>query len=321
MQKNDLYMTKYKTNTIAVDFDGVIAEFTDDIEKFGKIIPGARESLAELRSLGYKIIIHTARPSDNGHLERLADYLREEKIPFDEINLNSDAGWGTQKPIADLYIDDLACRFEGDWTTTLEEAKTLLGLNGSDTDALDCDRLISKIKDRAEQASRFEAFLKKETSWLTASASTRFHIPERGGLITHSVNVANTLLKLSKVLSPELSEESCVIAALYHDVGKVGYAGIPYYIETNEYSFKKRGIRYRINPECPYMDIATRSLYLVSQYVELSSEEAQAIRYHDGQYIEENRGVAHKESNLTRLLQYADNWSGGVLEERRFLRD
>ena len=43
---------------------------------------------------------------------------------------------------------------------------------------------------------------------------------------------------------------------------------------------------------------------------------AQAIRYHDGQYIDENRSVAHRETELTRLLQYADNWSGGVLEDR-----
>ena len=42
--------------------------------------------------------------------------------------------------------------------------------------------------------------------------------------------------------------------------------------------------------------------------------EAQAIRYHDGQYIDENRSVAHRETKLTRLLQYADNWSGGILE-------
>jgi hypothetical protein len=51
--------------------------------------------------------------------------------------------------------------------------------------------------------------------------------------------------------------------------------------------------------------------------VQLSPEEAQAIRYHDGQYIIEKRSVAHRESKLTRLLQYADNWCGGVLEERR----
>jgi hypothetical protein len=40
------------------------------------------------------------------------------------------------------------------------------------------------------------------------------------------------------------------------------------------------------------------------------------VRYHDGQYIEENRGVAHREARLTRLLQYADNWAGCVTEDR-----
>ena len=40
---------KHKSNAIAVDFDGVIAELTDDIEEFGKIIPGARETLVDLR--------------------------------------------------------------------------------------------------------------------------------------------------------------------------------------------------------------------------------------------------------------------------------
>ena len=308
-------MSKYKTNAIAVDFDGVIAEFTDDINKFGEIIPGVRDALTELHSHGYKIIIHTARPVNNGHLERLADYLTKSEVPFDEINTNSDCEWKSQKPLADLYIDDRACRFEGDWSKTLEDAKGFLGLSNNNPDVLNYDELISKIRDRKKQVSQFEEFLRKETNWMIAPASTRFHLPEEGGLIKHSINVANTLLKLSKLLSPELSLESCVIVALYHDVGKVGYAGIPYYIKTNEYTFKTRGIRYRINPDCPFMDIATRSLYLISQHVELSPDEAQAIRYHDGQYIQENRGVAHRESNLTRLLQYADNWSGGVLEE------
>lgn len=121
-------MNKYKSQAIAVDFDGVIAEFSDSIEDFGEIIPGVREALSKLPRLGYKIIIHTARPSNNGHLERLADYLTMEGIPFDEINTNFDCEWKSIKPIADLYIDDRACRFEGDWMKTLEDAKRFLGL-------------------------------------------------------------------------------------------------------------------------------------------------------------------------------------------------
>lgn len=62
------------------------------------------------------------------------------------------------------------------------------------------------------------------------------------------------------------------------------------------------------------MEVPTRSLFLLAQQIALTEEEAQAIRYHDGQYIAENRSVAHGECRLTRLLQYADNWSAGALE-------
>ena len=114
---------RYYCKAICIDFDGVIADFTDDINVLGKIIPGAAPALRELPSSGYKIIIHTARPADKDNIARLADYLNKWEIPFDEINTNSDCPWPAQKPIADLYIDDRALRFNGNWQETLKEAK------------------------------------------------------------------------------------------------------------------------------------------------------------------------------------------------------
>ena len=175
--------------------------------------------------------------------------------------------------------------------------------------------LLGVIKKRADQVNEFNEFLLKETNWLTSPASTRFHLAEESGLIKHSINVAKTLLSVRRELLPEISLESCVIVALFHDVGKVGFSKTPYYIKNpNEWSVKNNGIKYTVNPDCMHMDTASRSLYLISGYVKLTPEEAQAIRYHDGQYIDENKSVAHKEAPLTRLLQYADNWSGGVIE-------
>ena len=175
--------------------------------------------------------------------------------------------------------------------------------------------LISLISIRHNEAVRFEEFLRMETCWVTSPASTRFHLACDSGLVQHSLNVANTLLKLRSVLAPEISEESCVIIGLYHDIGKIGMPGKPYYLPNpSEWHVKNRGIAYIVNDNIVYMDITTRSLYLVSQHIALTDEEAQAIRYHDGQYIDENKSVAHRETKLTRLLQYADNWSGGVLE-------
>ena len=39
--------------------------------------------------------------------------------------------------------------------------------------------------------------------------------------------------------------------------------------------------------------------------------------HHDGQYVEDNRSVAKNGSPLTLPLQYADNWSGFVIEEHK----
>jgi hypothetical protein len=54
---------------------------------------------------------------------------------------------------------------------------------------------------------------------------------------------------------------------------------------------------------------------LALQHINLTEEEVQAIVYHDGQYVEDNRSCATHEERLTLLLQYADSWSGFVIEK------
>jgi hypothetical protein len=125
-----------------------------------------------------------------------------------------------------------------------------------------------------------------------------------------------TLLRFRKYLAPGISEESCVIVGLFHDVGKVGMPGKPLYLPNdNESLVNDPGRRYKINPEVVTMGLAVRSLYLVSQYVSLSDAEAQAVAYHDGQYIDENRIIAHKEEPLTLILHWADYWIAHIYEE------
>lgn len=94
-----------------------------------------------------------------------------------------------------------------------------------------------------------------------------------------------------------------------------GLPGKPYYLDNpDQEQVRNRGIRYIVNRELVHLDLPSRSLFLVASYLQLTEDEIQAIRYHDGQYVAENRSVAHRETKLTRLIQYADNWTGGVLE-------
>ena len=96
--------------TIAVDFDGVIADY--DGYK-GPAVLGApradvREALLQLRAEGWKIVIHTTRGN-----EEVCDYLAENQIPYDEINSNSDYRTRGVKPVADVYWDDRAVCYSG----------------------------------------------------------------------------------------------------------------------------------------------------------------------------------------------------------------
>ncbi|MCE5210924.1 MAG: hypothetical protein LLG40_05180, partial [Deltaproteobacteria bacterium] len=92
----------------------------------------------------------------------------------------------------------------------------------------------------------------------------------------------------------------------------------PLYLPNDdEWMVKTRGIHYKINPDVVAMGLAVRSLYLVAQHIQLTDSEAQAIAYHDGQYIEDNKVIAHKEAPLTLLLHWADYWTAHVYEEGR----
>ena len=172
--------------------------------------------------------------------------------------------------------------------------------------------LKDKVVDRKKEFKVLMEFVENETSYMICPASTHYHLCREHGLLEHSINVAENLLRIRGVLAPEITEESCVIVALMHDLGKAGVPGKPQYIKNS--NGNKPWPPYKFNTDLIYMSVPVRSLYLIGKLFPLTEEEAQAIIYHDGQYVEDNRSVAAKEEPLTLLLQYADNWSGFVKE-------
>ena len=180
--------------------------------------------------------------------------------------------------------------------------------------------LKEKVMKRKKEFEGLMSYIEGETSYMTAPASTKYHLCHEQGLLEHSVNVAENLLKIKAVLAPSISDESCVIVGLLHDLGKAGMPGQPQYIK-NEPTPKQKAYGYpastpyRFNKDLLYLSVPIRGLYLVASRFPLTEEEVQAIVYHDGQYVDDNRSVAAKEEKLTLLLQYADNWSGFIVEK------
>ena len=182
------------------------------------------------------------------------------------------------------------------------------------------ENLKSRVIKRKEEFSKLIDFMENETDYLESPASTRFHLCRRQGLLEHSVNVAETMLKVRGALAPEIDEESCIITALIHDLGKAGMPGRPQYIPNEPTPRQKQygygpSVPYRFNEDLVYMSVPLRSLYLALPYIHLSESEAQAVMYHDGQYVDDNKSVATKETPLLLLLQYADTWSTFVVEK------
>jgi adenylylsulfate kinase len=97
--------------TIAVDFDGVIAEYDGykGAGVLGKPRPDVVEALRVLNGEGWKIVIHTTRGQ-----KEIAAYLEQHGIPCDEVNRNSDYQTQGPKPVADVYWDDRALCYSGD---------------------------------------------------------------------------------------------------------------------------------------------------------------------------------------------------------------
>lgn len=109
--------TNNSRRTLAVDFDGVIAEY-DGWKGVGVLGTPRQDVVEAMRTLqreGWKIVIHTTR----GESE-IGAYLQEHGVPCDEINRNSDYRTQGIKPVADVYWDDRAVRYSGDARKDLE---------------------------------------------------------------------------------------------------------------------------------------------------------------------------------------------------------
>lgn len=109
---------------LAVDFDGTLVE--EDNDGVYHLIAGAKEAMEGFRRSGYQIVIHTCRVGIAEEENRLPQEIEIIKqtlayfaIPYDEIYLGP-------KMVADVYIDDRAVSFSGNWQKVEEEVTVKL---------------------------------------------------------------------------------------------------------------------------------------------------------------------------------------------------
>ena len=122
-----------------------------------------------------------------------------------------------------------------------------------------------------------------KTDFFTAPASAKYHEDYEGGLVEHSINVYNALSKLNKELNLGFTDESVAIISLLHDLCKIGYYKVEYRNRKNEQGKWEQYPFYTTDDAFPYGH-GEKSVYMITQCMDLTYEEAMAIRWHMGAY-------------------------------------
>ena len=154
----------------------------------------------------------------------------------------------------------------------------------------------------------------ERNGFFTAPASSAHHLCKEGGLLEHSLNVYDVACETtSKMDIIHVNHVDLIIACLLHDVGKMGAFGQPNYIEN----ILKSGNRSESKPfitnklGLQHQDI---SIMTVSKYIDLTEDQAIAIKYHNGLYTPDGRDIKGKETPLYMIVHFADLWASRVVE-------
>lgn len=159
--------------------------------------------------------------------------------------------------------------------------------------------------------------IEKLLSWLettdfyTAPASAKYHSCFPGGLCLHSLNVHKRII--TKVSAGDgIDRESLAIVSLFHDLCKANF-----YKQDLRNTKDERGqwIKvpyYTFDDQFP-LGHGEKSLFLIQRHIELTNDEALAVRWHMGNFglmIGSNEMIAlnnaMRKSRLLIMLQQAD---------------
>lgn len=158
-----------------------------------------------------------------------------------------------------------------------------------------------------------------ESSYFTDPASARYHNNFPGGLAEHSLSDLMTMSKFNKSFNLGLSDESMIIAAIGHDLCKVGTYVISSRNVKNDHGNWVAQASYQ-NVDSPIgLEHGAISAFILGQFIKLTTEEHIAIVNHMGLWdagvSTKAYGTACRGVPLAFWLATADQYSTFYLEK------
>jgi len=171
-----------------------------------------------------------------------------------------------------------------------------------------------------------------EDEYKTAPASGRpnYHNCFKGGYLDHILHVIKNSLKIKrqyesngvKVIHPDCD---VVMAAMFHDLGKLGDGTQPYYkYQSDDWRRKKLNEWYTHNKDLDYMTVHDRALWLLAKYhIDVNPHVYKAILCADGLFdpAAETYFKSYVDSRhiLASIVHFGD-WLSTICEKQTWLQ-
>lgn len=141
-----------------------------------------------------------------------------------------------------------------------------------------------------------------------ASGFLHFHNAHVGGYLQHVMNVDKATAGTAQLFRTmggdiDFTEEERCMAALSHDLGKLGgHDGEYYTAQTEEWAIKKRKQVFTVNPKIQVWDVTDLALFILQENdIKLTWKETLAIKLSDGVFADKNKAYYINNSNDGRI--------------------
>ena len=174
--------------------------------------------------------------------------------------------------------------------------------------------------ERLEKLNEMYDYFEERMMFAPASGKEHYHNAHAGGYVEHVIHVTTSAIQIKQLWEKNgatinFTDEELVMAALHHDLGKIGDLAEDYYTPNDsDWHRKNQGLVYKHNGNLQFMTVTDRALFLLQHFgITISENEYIGLMLTDGLYEEANKSyyIGYSpdralKTNIAYILHQAD---------------